>query len=130
MKWLTLMALPFVVACDPGATQAENHIRSMLIDPDSAHFETWYVPETGAYCGFVNARNRFGGYTGDQWFAVNDGVAIIMPDFAAEVAKATALIRNAKNEKDLVEAKEALEEARKSIEIAKELRVMCGHKLD
>ena len=52
----------------------------MLIDPESARF-TGVVrhPETGAICGFVNAKNRYGGYAGPRLFASKDGMTLLIP---------------------------------------------------
>ena len=62
---------------------AEAAIRAPFFDPESARFEwpngfkqaTWYVLLQGhrhgyITCGWVNARNRFGGYVGRTAFAV------------------------------------------------------------
>lgn len=62
---------------------AEREIRLRLVDPDSAQF-TWHLgyyrgrwkpflePSVYGYvsCGYVNARNRMGGYAGTSNFAV------------------------------------------------------------
>lgn len=47
----------------------EPAVRRGLIDPDSARFR-WYpqMRDDGIYCGFVNAKNRMGGYTGFTLF--------------------------------------------------------------
>ncbi|MCL4678886.1 MAG: hypothetical protein KJ017_09900 [Alphaproteobacteria bacterium] len=50
-------------------------VKNNLKDPDSAKFK-WEKfiysgdPTFGSYCGHVNAKNGFGGYTGDQMFSV------------------------------------------------------------
>lgn len=52
----------------------EQGVRSGLKDPDSARFGTMKVaikrddPETYVVCGWVNSKNSFGGYTGEQPF--------------------------------------------------------------
>lgn len=55
---------------------AERQVRSLLRDPDSARFsETVVRVRNGArvVCGYVNARNGFGGFTGDtMWIVVED----------------------------------------------------------
>lgn len=45
-------------------------IRGSLRDPESARF-TWppYVDGVDLYCGYVNAKNSFGGYVGDTRFS-------------------------------------------------------------
>jgi hypothetical protein len=68
------------------AIKMEALVKSDLKDPDSARFRNIrrvYMPTpkevstadptTLAYCGEVNARNSFGGYTGFQPFAVAVG---------------------------------------------------------
>lgn len=43
-------------------------VRAKLKDPDSARFR-WLPSASGlTYCGFVNSKNSFGGYTGFQPF--------------------------------------------------------------
>lgn len=62
---------------------AEQTIRARLVDPDSAKFSWIWGFQQGFYkpmllkrvhgyygCGFVNARNRMGGYTGNRYFIV------------------------------------------------------------
>lgn len=76
---------PPSVKVDYGAMRkaAENHIRSKLVDPGSAVFEwpngftrtTWrrlfQKPVEGVMtCGYVNSRNRLGGFSGKSAFVV------------------------------------------------------------
>lgn len=61
---------------------AETLVQVRLRDPASATFMGAKVVERGkekAVCGFVNAKNGFGGMAGDQWFAVS-GADVIMAD--------------------------------------------------
>lgn len=60
------------------ATSAENAVvliasRDVLKDPDSAKVTNLLVkPDASgglAFCGFLNAKNSYGGYTGGQLFA-------------------------------------------------------------
>lgn len=56
---------------------AERQVRGLLRDPDSATFSNSVVRERdGArvVCGYVNARNGFGGYTGDTMWIVVEGL--------------------------------------------------------
>ncbi len=47
-------------------------VKSRLNDPESAMFsDVKYFPDTGGGCGFVNARNRMGGYVGNFQFTVD-----------------------------------------------------------
>lgn len=51
-------------------------VRAELKDPDSAEFR-WPIPkDKNIYCGWVNAKNSFGGYIGFQPFAVIGGVGV------------------------------------------------------
>ncbi|HFV9291444.1 TPA: hypothetical protein ACIAIE_001245 [Serratia fonticola] len=55
----------------------EESVKSQLKDPDSAKFTFPSLLEgnltnlPGRYCGKVNAKNSYGGYSGDSWFATN-----------------------------------------------------------
>jgi hypothetical protein len=49
----------------------EHKVRAVLNDPDSAKFrDVGFNKKTGAGCGYVNAKNRMGGYTGFTMFIV------------------------------------------------------------
>ncbi len=53
------------------AAKARNAVLAALKDPDSAVFEGLYMgnsPAKNVVCGFVNAKNSFGGYTGKKRF--------------------------------------------------------------
>ena len=87
-SWLILVAFALIGAAPPDQehvfrSAAESAVRARLIDPDSAQFEWPYGFIYGYWkpflqkridgyvtCGRVNARNRFGGYTGSSAFAV------------------------------------------------------------
>lgn len=55
----------------------EKSVKSQLKDPESARFtfpnllEGSLTDLPGRYCGKVNAKNSYGGYSGDVWFATN-----------------------------------------------------------
>jgi len=55
----------------------EAAVKERLLDPDSARFRWMQVPSNfnfhynRTYCGIVNSRNRFGGYTGGAPFYVD-----------------------------------------------------------
>lgn len=62
---------------------AETLVEVRLREPDSAAFsapKVVYIDGSEAVCGFVNARNGFGGMTGDQSFAVIDTEVFFMSD--------------------------------------------------
>ena len=49
-------------------------VTEKLKDPDSAKFRWPAVQEWGLYCGWVNAKNSYGGYTGFKPFMITGGV--------------------------------------------------------
>ena len=61
---------------------AQAAVLSTLRDPASARFTYMYVNlDAGVVCGEVNARNGFGGYTGDKYFMMGDPVGgLVMED--------------------------------------------------
>lgn len=48
--------------------RGKKAVLARLKDPDSAQFGQVTYREPGIACGFVNARNSFGGYTGEKRF--------------------------------------------------------------
>lgn len=64
----------------------ENSVKENLKDPDSAKFYhgDFPYPDTAMlYCGYVNAKNSYGGYTGKQLFsnfvAINNKGRLVTP---------------------------------------------------
>ncbi|MBB6054453.1 MAG: hypothetical protein EOM46_21465 [Gammaproteobacteria bacterium] len=57
--------------------KSERSVKSQLKDPDSAKFGAFYVSTSGAGCGVVNAKNSFGGYSGEKRFVSDGKIAII-----------------------------------------------------
>lgn len=81
--------LPPVALSSDIQTRAEDAIRATLKDPQSAQFERMRAGSAadGAtlVCGFVNAKNGFGGYTGRKLFAVRvSGSSATVEAFAVE----------------------------------------------
>jgi hypothetical protein len=65
-KWAAF-ALCFLAGCSDGP--AKDAVKTLLNDPESARFtylKTGTAP--GDTCGYVNAKNRMGGYVGDTPF--------------------------------------------------------------
>ena len=61
-----LWALPSPVS------RVEKVVREHLHDPDSAQFsKVTHSSLTGTGCGYVNAKNRFGGYAGKTHFMLH-----------------------------------------------------------
>lgn len=48
-------------------------VERLLKDPSSAKFSSESVSKKGAVCGFVNAKNSLGGYTGNQRYVYFNG---------------------------------------------------------
>lgn len=60
-----LAGTTLLAACSSGQGEAETSVKGLLNDPDSAKFtEVKPGAGKGSYCGFVNAKNRMGGYVG------------------------------------------------------------------
>lgn len=68
MRRFTLLAtLCLLAACDRNRSGAENAMRPLLKDPDSAKFgEFYFNANTQKGCLAVNGKNSLGGYTGEQ----------------------------------------------------------------
>ncbi len=64
-------------------TAAQKAVRREFKDPDSAQFKDVFANYTEAYgvvaCGYVNAKNSFGAYTGYKAF-VSGGKSVILED--------------------------------------------------
>lgn len=77
-KLLIMIVCVFLVAaCKPSEKDfisiGESVVRGSLKDPDSAKFESFYhkVGDNDGYvCGYVNAKNSYGGYTGKKEYFV------------------------------------------------------------
>lgn len=65
---------------DPAIVAAEDSVRKMLKDPESAKFTDTHKAHTGAVCGLVNAKNSYGGYAGASRFIVTPELARIEGD--------------------------------------------------
>jgi hypothetical protein len=59
-------------------------VKAQLRDPDSAQFKGLRIKPDGAGCGWVNARNGYGGYTGFSVFFVGakGEVSILPPSYS------------------------------------------------
>jgi hypothetical protein len=61
--------------------RAQAALSSQLIDPVSAQYDlrvAHHIGKAAVFCGFVNAKNRFGGYTGFEPFVIFGGDATIL----------------------------------------------------
>ncbi len=52
---------------------AQDNVSKALKDPSSAIFSGGYISDSGAICGYVNGKNSFGAYTGNQRYAFFSG---------------------------------------------------------
>ncbi|MBD2816485.1 hypothetical protein ID850_17455 [Xenorhabdus sp. Flor] len=57
-------------------SMAETSVKQILKDPSSAEFSNSRLGNKGAVCGYVNAKNSFGAYTGKKRY-VNNGLSMI-----------------------------------------------------
>jgi len=66
--------------------EVEDKVRRMLKDPESARFErVTFNPAKKTGCGYVNAKNSMGGYTGSRHFiAFPDGEFRVEPEDPTE----------------------------------------------
>jgi hypothetical protein len=64
----TALSVALLAGCGHQAA-VEARVKGHLKDPDSAKFSQLNISKDGSVgCGFVNAKNSMGGYTGDQFF--------------------------------------------------------------
>ena len=84
MVWTTALIFAAVTAAQPAAPPASvvEAVKAKLKDPDSAKFKDVKATGPDSYCGWVNAKNSFGGYTGFQLFYDTGGsVEIIRAEY-------------------------------------------------
>ncbi|MGA7676139.1 MAG: hypothetical protein WCA78_13980 [Rhizomicrobium sp.] len=63
---------------EAAAIEAKRVVRSVLRDPGSAEFDHVTQLSNGVVCGYVNARNGFGGYVGREAFMFGQPVGGLM----------------------------------------------------
>ena len=64
-------------------TAVIDAVKAQLKDPDSAKFRGIKREGPFAYCGWVNAKNSYGGYEGySVFFATDKATVIISPDLS------------------------------------------------
>ena len=70
-----------LAACDPNVSQAEDAVRNLQKDPDSAEFRKVKRCPTGFYVtGEVNGKNSYGAYAGYKTFYANSAEAHIVEE--------------------------------------------------
>lgn len=82
MKKILLLILTATMLLAWGDTDyAKKALQNRLKDTQSAQFKSLFRNyKTGVICGFVNAKNGFGGYTGYKRFVGGNGVAFFQSD--------------------------------------------------
>lgn len=77
-----LISTAFGQETDPKIERAQQTVRDLLKDPDSAKFKDLEIvvntEQTESVVGKVNGRNSYGGYTGYKPFCVTHGVATLV----------------------------------------------------
>ena len=66
-----------------GSAEAETAVKDLLIDPGSAQFSD-VTTQNEVTCGFVNSKNRMGGYVGRTAFLYEKGIARLASDDDAQ----------------------------------------------
>lgn len=111
MKMLLVLAAALLAAGCTGQDDAENGVKRLLSDPDSATFsDVRPGAAEGNFCGMVNARNRMGGYVGNTPFFYEKATtisAIVAPPKTDDFRSYWLSIRTKKsNVEDLVEIRQ------------------------
>jgi hypothetical protein len=82
MRALLLLAFA-AAAVSPQQRIVIKTVKAQLKDPASARFKGVKQTSPGHWCGWVNAKNSYGGYTGFQVFFWHDGkAALLTPDLS------------------------------------------------
>lgn len=74
-KLLLLLLAINLVACNKVESETKEIVRNSLKDPTSAKFQN-----LKKYCGEVNAKNSYGGYTGFKKFYISNSEPVFMPN--------------------------------------------------
>ena len=88
----------FLALAVPSVADAQRAVRAELKDPGSAKFrgvklQKGHDGKPYGYCGWVNAKNSYGGYTGESYFIYNfkkGKVAIVPPELTSPICWTTA----------------------------------------
>lgn len=80
---LSIVAAAFLAAT-PAPSHVVEAVKAELKDPDSAKFKGVKQTSPGYWCGWVNAKNGYGGYTGYSVFFYHDGKVAINPPEVSE----------------------------------------------
>lgn len=66
MKKIIIVISVLLTACSSHESDAKKAVLNQLTDPDSAKFGQFTLVSDHGACLAVNARNKMGGYTGEQ----------------------------------------------------------------
>lgn len=58
-------------------SDAQYYVMQSLKDPSSAKFSDGKLGREGSYCGYVNSKNGFGAYAGQQRYVVKGALALV-----------------------------------------------------
>lgn len=97
-------------------------VKDLLNDPYSAKFEDVKTVPNGAVCGFVNAKNKFGAYTGKKLFAIYEGRAVIDDADGSDAALYCIRAKDCATRECVTEMKDVLDKDRQNREAEKELQ--------
>lgn len=78
-----IVAFALILATGPEGLMAAARINvtRMLFDPESARFQDLKArTDTKVVCGYVNAKNKFGGYVGFRRFYFKEGGQVAIDD--------------------------------------------------
>lgn len=64
--------------------QVRETVKAELKDPGSAQFKGVKQTNPGYWCGWVNAKNAYGGYTGFSVFYYHEGKVSLLPPELSE----------------------------------------------
>lgn len=96
---------------------AQQQVQQALLDPDSARFSrVKYYRTTGATCGYVNSRNRMGGYAGSVKFMLSPGGIVTFGPSEPDAVNLKA---------SLAEIDAALQQIEANIAFLKKAVVLC-----
>lgn len=85
------LALALIAAAPATPKAVIDAVKAKLTDPDSAKFRDIRKIGDKSYCGWVNAKNSYGGYIGDQLFYDDAGFVQILDQDAVFDASDLAL---------------------------------------
>lgn len=96
MRRLAIITLAAtLIAAAPADTlksKIRSHLDTVLLDGQSARYIWPEVKSPRVYCGFVNAKNRLGGYTGYRLFYVQTNGSPIKATFDSDTLALASMV--------------------------------------